>query len=120
MKCPYCDMTIADDMGFCGYCGKPVGHSKNSSVQTGNIDGYAIAAMVLGIISVSIYPLGIILGALGIAFGRKALKMLRLDVSKSGEGFAKAGLICGIVGLIISLMFWILYLLLRVFPPWSA
>jgi hypothetical protein len=57
--------------------------------------GLAIAAMVLGISSLVIFPLA---GILGIIFGTIALKRIKANPSQEGRGMALAGLICGIVG----------------------
>jgi hypothetical protein len=78
--------------------------------QVSQSNGLAVAGMVLGIISlpaviltfidVPIAILAIIFGGIGVAKANK--------IGGKGKGMALAGLICGVLGLIISvaLIFW--------------
>ena len=61
--------------------------------------GKAIAGLVLGILSIpaSIFPLfGLPMGVLGIVYSVKGMKQ--------SEGMAVAGLVCSIIGLILTLI----------------
>lgn len=71
------------------------------------VTGMAIAALVLGIVSLFFFPF--ITGTLGVVFGGIALKRANNNPNKEGRGMALAGLICGIVGLAGGLV--ILFLL---------
>ncbi len=78
--------------------------------------GYAIASMVLGIVSIpacTCYGVpGIICGILALVFAgisRRAVEEGR--AGGSSGGMAKAGKICGICGIIVPLLFWTLYIL---------
>jgi hypothetical protein len=66
--------------------------------------GLAIAALVLGITSFLFFPIAT--GTLGIIFGTMALKRIKANPNQEGKGMAKAGVICGIIGLAL----WILLL----------
>lgn len=63
----------------------------------------AIAALVLGILSVIIPYIGFILGMIAIILGRKSRRSID-ENHEAGSGLAIAGFICGIVGL----CFWVL------------
>jgi MFS family permease len=68
--------------------------------------GLAIAALVLGILSIpggilSVGLLGILLGILGIIFGIIGIRVGRRP-GMSGRGLAIAGLVTGVVGLILG------------------
>ena len=80
----------------------------------------AIASMILGILSlvcccIGFYPFmaifPIVSGVLAIVFGAASRK------GKSGNGFATAGLICGIAGVciaVLSAIFWIVIFILGI------
>ena len=80
----------------------------------------AIASMILGILSlvcccIGFYPFmavfPIVSGVLAIVFGAASRK------GKSGNGFATAGLICGIAGVciaVLSTIFWIVMFILGI------
>lgn len=57
-------------------------------------DGKAIAALILGILSIVIPYVGIILGIIGIVMATKALR----EPGEPGRGLAVAGRVCSIVG----------------------
>jgi hypothetical protein len=74
-------------------------------------NGLAIAALVLGILSVVLLWMvwgGIVLGVLGIVFG--AIGLSRAKAGAPNKGPATAGLILGIVGLVGSVLFVVLIL----------
>jgi hypothetical protein len=74
------------------------------------MSGMAIASMVLGIISyVFMFPLIFGIGPMiGLALGLQARKNIAASAGRmEGEGFASAGIILGLSGLILSLLFWI-------------
>ncbi|MCK5890637.1 MAG: DUF4190 domain-containing protein [Aeromicrobium sp.] len=70
-------------------------------------NGKAIASLVLGI--VSLFCFGLITGILAIVFSRLATQEIESSQgTQTGAGMAKAGLIMGIIGLVL----WAAYLLL--------
>jgi hypothetical protein len=78
---------------------------------------YSTVSLVLGIISIPTcfcYGIvGLVCGILAIKYGNKAIKMYKYnpeEYSSGSIGNAKAGKICGIVGLILSILFF-LYML---------
>jgi len=77
------------------------------------------AAMMLGIVSLvggvfsccCLWPVGIICGILAINFGGKAMKEIDGGLADpTGRGKVKAGIICGIIGLVLSILGAILFL----------
>jgi hypothetical protein len=75
------------------------------TASTSPTNGSAVASLVLGILAVvlcwTVY-LGIGLGALAIVFG--ALGIGRARAAETNKGMAVAGIVLGIVGLVLSLV----------------
>jgi hypothetical protein len=61
-----------------------------------DVTGFAVAALVLGIVSLFFFPF--IAGPLAIIFGGMALKRANANPNQEGRGLAVAGLVCGIIG----------------------
>lgn len=107
MFCRNCGTQMADGTTFCPNCGtsqvaqtsEPVyGYAPAPQAQVQPAKGLAIAGMVMGIISIFLFPL--ITGSLGIIFG---------GVAKSKgnrSGVATAGIVCGIIGVVGKLLMW--------------
>ncbi|NPC95346.1 DUF4190 domain-containing protein [Nocardioides sp. zg-DK7169] len=72
--------------------------------------GMAVAGLVLGIIGVVPCFWGcFIFSILGIVFGQLGKKEIRESHgAKKGEGLAKWGVILGIAGIVLSVVYWIL------------
>ncbi len=68
--------------------------------------GFAVAALVLGILSLFIFPF--VCGPLAIIFGGIALKRASNNPNKEGRGLALAGLIIGIIGTAGGLLLFLL------------
>ena len=117
-KCDKCGEIIkakpidAGRIGECPGCGSPirVGMGRDTPpslpplpavVQT---SGYAIASLVLGILSIipGLYFGGIVMGILAIVFSRMAMTRIKAQPGLNGQGLATAGLVTGIVGLSMS------------------
>ena len=65
--------------------------------------GLAIASLVLGISSFFIFPVAT--GVLAVVFGGMALKRIKANPNQEGAKMAKAGMILGIVGLALWVVF---------------
>jgi len=77
--------------------------------------GYATASLVLGIASMPVcFCLGvpsIVCGILAIIFQKNALRDIQAGtVSPASAGMAKAGRICGIIGIFLGIGYWVLYI----------
>ena len=75
-------------------------------------NGKAIAALVLGIASIVLacYGIGLLPGIPAIILGRMSGREIE-EGNGTGDGLAKAGLITGIIGVVLS-VFGLLYLIL--------
>ncbi len=74
-------------------------------------NGMAIAAMVIGILSITLgfaNGTGVILGILGIIFARVS----RNKETRKMDGMAKAGLICGICGIVQAVLMFLLIIVI--------
>ncbi|MEV0094250.1 DUF4190 domain-containing protein [Streptomyces sp. NPDC050738] len=86
--------------GYPGYAGQGGWNTMQQQPQ----NGYGIAAMVLGILSVVIFcawGIGIILGVLALIFGILGRKRANRGEANNG-GMALAGIITGSIGIVIS------------------
>jgi hypothetical protein len=68
-----------------------------------NRSGNAIAAMVLGICSITLCYLGVILGPLALVYASKGMAQVNMHGVR-GRGMAMAGRITGIIGLIVGII----------------
>ena len=77
----------------------------NQTSQNEGSTGYSITSMILGIISIPfccVPIIGLILGVMAIIFGS-----LSITQHRAGKGMAIAGVVCGAVGSLLSIIFWI-------------
>jgi uncharacterized membrane protein YvbJ len=112
MYCSQCGKKNPAGAKFCSKCGAALVQTaaaarpaKTAAVEGTRTSGFAIAALVLGILGVSV--LAIIFGAIGINQTGK-------DPNLKGRGMAVAGLVLGILWL-IGVVFWIIAAIV-----WSA
>jgi hypothetical protein len=78
-----------------------------------NVPG-AVPSLVLGIIGSALcwcYAVGLVPSIIGLVFGVKARKTLATETDKyQGQGMATAGFVLGIVGLVLNIIFAIIYI----------
>jgi uncharacterized membrane protein len=74
-----------------------------TTVMNNQTNTNSIISVTLGILSVLIPFIGLILGIISIIFSRKAVNEIN-KTDENGRGFATAGLIWGIVGIILQLL----------------
>ncbi|GLX68036.1 DUF4190 domain-containing protein [Paenibacillus glycanilyticus] len=60
----------------------------------------SIVALILGILSLLVTGVGFVLGIIAIVFAKKALNEIKVS-GEQGNGFATAGLVCGIIGTVM-------------------
>lgn len=97
MICPNCGTNNAEGVGFCVNCGAAVNAAPVQPAPAKDAGkGFAIASMVLGIVSLFIF--GYIAGALAIIFSVVAKK------KGSTSKMATAGLVLGIIGVAGALL----------------
>jgi len=68
-------------------------------------DGFAITSMVLGIIATLSCYLGIIPGIIAIVFGHISMGKFKRNPQLGGKGMAIAGLVCGYIGITVTVCF---------------
>jgi len=107
--CVHCgyDLTGVALGTTCPECGTPVNSSYQRAINAQATSGHAIASLVLGIVAIPTcmcYGLpALICGALAIYFYRVWEQRARYEnFSPGSHGMAKAGMICGIVGLCLG------------------
>lgn len=124
--CNFCGNVLNDDDKFCTKCGAVAGQTTvnqtNTNVNTNTTqttyyynnasNGTAVAAMILGILSLVVFWIPFIpfvFGVLGLVFGIKGLNAADLNQGK-GRGMGIAGIVCGSIGMIVGIfysIFWI-------------
>ena len=117
VRCPNCATENVDDARYCASCGHDLsgaapaaaGTPTNMSGATGTqSNGKATASLVCGI--VGLVFCGIILGILAIVFGQQAKKAIADNPNLGGAGAAQAGLILGVVDIVLGVGFLVFYL----------
>lgn len=110
VRCASCNYDITDQPigGRCPECGSPINQRAGAHMTQGK----AIAALVLGICSIPgcmMYGIpGIICGILGIIFAKQARVAIQEGRAPvTSAGLAKGGMICGIVGLCLSIAYFL-------------
>lgn len=107
VQCGY-NLTGVAIGSTCPECGRVVAPSFHSQMLP--TSGKAVASLVLGICSIPVCLLygipAIICGILAIIFARIAKAQVRAgEVNLTSTGMATAGMICGIVGLCLGLIY---------------
>lgn len=94
-----------------GY-GQPQGYGYPAAPRN---DGMAIAGLCCGIAAIPLTlfcGLGLVLGILGLVFGLVSMRKIeRAAGALTGRGIALAGAICGGVGLVLSLGYWVIIII---------
>ncbi|MDB5327812.1 MAG: hypothetical protein JWM57_3381 [Phycisphaerales bacterium] len=101
--CAKCRRASPINVNNCKHCSMPFTMEGTAPEAAGAASGFATAALVLGIIGVPFFCT-VIVPLLAIVFGGIALSKLGED--KGGRGQAIAGLVCGIVGVGIAIIWY--------------
>ena len=107
VQCGY-NLTGVSIGTTCPECGRPVAPSFHGQMLP--TSGKAIASLVLGICSIPVCVLygipAIVCGILAIVFANKARAQVAAgEAGSSSKGMALAGMICGIIGLCLGLIY---------------
>lgn len=142
MRCPYCGSVVdplRDARGdlVCPACSNTgqvaAGWTQPAALanpaaplpgQAGPVDssaavarptsGKAIAALVLGICSIMLWPTAIVTAPLALIFGVQALKQTSGPAPRAGRGMAIAGIVCGSVGIVIAVVVGLAFLVFAI------
>lgn len=142
--CPNCGNPVSDNDRFCPKCGMDLEQARKGSTETfyaasdknpggpqtstasstsssasassttpaTKTDGKALASMILGIISMVVWPfygfVGLVLAILALAFS------FGKNLDKRSATYAKVGRILGIIGIVLSVLGFILAICLTV------
>lgn len=104
IKCPRCSALSPITANNCRACGMPFTMEGTTLEASGTSNGFCVASLVLGIISIPAFCT-VITPILAIVFGIIGLVQLsQSGVEGGGRGMAIAGIICGAIGGLIALM----------------
>ncbi len=104
IKCPRCNSLSPITANNCRACGMPFTMEGTTLEASGTSNGFCVASLVLGIISIPAFCT-IITPILAIVFGIIGLVQLSQSGTEGGgRGMAIAGIICGAIGGVIALM----------------
>lgn len=110
MFCPNCGKELNDNVKFCDACGTEIIKSQKPNAdyvqpiildEKPKNDGFAIASLILGILSLFC---GLLTGILSVIFGAISINKSR-QLNKKSSGMAIAGLILGIVSIVMFVVF---------------
>jgi hypothetical protein len=122
--CANCGTQLSDTATACPECGHPRASGTPGPSPTpaagavGRTEGTAIASLVLGITGFFVCPL--IFHVVAIILGNQAQNRIRENPTLEGEGLAKAGIILGWVGVGLSILGVVFFLLAFVFAASSG
>lgn len=104
IRCPRCSSLSPITANNCRDCGMPFTMEGTTLEASGTSNGFCVASLVLGIIGIPA-SCTVITPLLAIIFGIIGLTQLSQSGAESGgRGMAIAGIICGGVGLVITIM----------------
>lgn len=72
--------------------------------EKGQANTNAVVAIILGVLSIILFPLGWLLGIIGLIYGKRSLREIQ-QTGENGKNLAVAGKICSIVGIVLGLVF---------------
>lgn len=98
--CPKCKRGSSISSNSCNSCGMPFTMEGTAPEAAGSAAGFATASMVLGLTGL-VFFCTVIVPVLAIIFG--AISLARQDAEKSGRAQAVTGLLCGLIGVGISI-----------------
>ena len=102
IKCPRCNGHSPITANNCKACGMPFTMEGTTVEATGASNGFCVASLVLGIIGI---PAGctVILPVLAVVFGIVGYTQVsRNEGDGGGKGMAIAGMVCGVIGVLIA------------------
>lgn len=115
--CEYCGSQVGETAAACASCGHPLGAPAAPPVAAAaGTEPTAIAALICGIIGVVSCPY--VLSVAALVLGLVARSKIRATPGLGGGGMATAGVVLGIVGLVVGVLTTVLWRGLHVGPGW--
>jgi hypothetical protein len=111
--CTYCGSDMSDAATACPKCGHPRGGASARTAGGRRTEGSAVASLVLGIAGFVVCPL--ICSVIAVVLGNQAKTKIAIDPSLDGEGMAKAGVILGWIGIGLSALAIVGFVLLAIY-----
>lgn len=104
--CPRCMASSTITANNCKSCGMPFTMEGTTLEATGTNNGFCVASLVLGIISLPAFMI-VIPAMLAVIFGIVGLKQVASmdSATRGGKGMAIAGIVCGGIGCLIGAAF---------------
>jgi len=102
IQCPRCNSISPISSNNCKSCGMPFTMEGTTAEASGANNGYCVASLVLGIIGI---PTGCLFipAVLAVIFGIVGMNQINArGVEGGGKGIAIAGIVCGVVGLVVG------------------
>lgn len=107
--CEYCHEMLESDMSFCPNCGAPIEKpaepviaAPTAQTAAPKTDGFSVAALILGILSVFCCCFGALFSILAIVFGAIALSRIA-KTKNSGKEMAVVAIVLGSIMLVLTL-----------------
>lgn len=111
MYCVACGQQLADTAAVCPSCGTSVAGSHPLARAASSVSSWAVASLALGVAGITALPLVGPILAIWFA-GNADREIAEAGGTLSGKGFADAGRILGIVGLVLAGLFLLMLLFL--------
>ena len=107
IRCPRCSAISPISSNNCKSCGMPFTMEGTTVEAAGSSNGFCVASLVLGIIGL-IPACGFIPAILGIVLGSIGyMQVTKNEGEGGGKGLAVAGIVCGSLGCIFSLLYFL-------------
>src|SRR4051812_21739990 len=105
IRCPRCPAVSPINSNNCRSCGMPFTMEGTHVESGGASNGYCVASLVLGIIGIPTMC-SVILPLLAILFGIIGYTQISKNEGEGGKGMAIAGIVCGSIGTISAIIFY--------------
>jgi ribosomal protein L40E/DNA-directed RNA polymerase subunit RPC12/RpoP len=103
--CPRCNAASPITANNCKACGMPFTMEGTTLEAAGSSNGFCVASLVLGIIGLPAFCT-MVTPVLAIIFGIIGFNQVGKETPGGGKGMAIAGIVCGIIGCILAVMFY--------------
>lgn len=105
IQCPRCGVISPVSANNCGSCGMPFTMEGANPSTGGSANGVCVTSLVLGIIAIPA-SCTVLVPVLAIGFGVAGLLQSQ-GAGDGGRGFAIAGIICGVIGLVLTVLIYL-------------